>query len=105
MSRSGRLLTALVLVVALVAVGVFWLRDDAEPAPGPGGGSPSPGSSAGSSTAEPGEDGGGDPAVPDELALAQSLPREDSYYPEVGDPSVDSLHHDLPSPGIPSSAC
>ena len=94
MSRSGRVLTALVLVVALVAVGVFWLRDDAEPAPGPGGGSSSPGSSAGSETGDP-EDGGGNPAVPDELALAESLPREDSYYPEVGDPSVDSLHHDL----------
>jgi aminopeptidase N len=95
-TRSGRLLTALVLVVALVAAGVFWLRDDAEPASGDGDATssaePSEGSTEGSG--DGGEDGG-DPAVPDELALAQSLPREDSYYPDVGDPSVDSLHHDL----------
>ena len=32
--------------------------------------------------------------VPD-LELAVSRPREDSYYPEVGDPSVDALHYDL----------
>ena len=86
MSRSGRLLTALALVIALVAVGVFWLRDDAEPAPGPGNPASSP---------SPTEGTGAAAAVPGPLAAAVSLPREDSYYPDVGDPSVDSLHHAL----------
>ena len=94
MSRSGRVLTALVLVVALAAAGVFWLRDDAEPAPGPGDSTSAPGPSDGSPADDP-EDAAGDPAVPEALAVAQSLPREDSYYPEVGDPSIDSLHHEL----------
>lgn len=35
-----------------------------------------------------------DPPPPD-LDLALSEPREDSYYPEVGDPGVDALHYDL----------
>jgi aminopeptidase N len=85
--RSARWLTALVLVIALVAAGVFWFKGDAEPssAQPPGSGS---------------EPGGSDDAddyahVPEELAVAVSLTREDSYYPDVGDPGVDSLHHDL----------
>ncbi|MDQ4051917.1 MAG: M1 family metallopeptidase [Actinomycetota bacterium] len=34
-----------------------------------------------------------DPAA--DLDVALSEPREDSYYPEVGDPGVDALHYDL----------
>jgi aminopeptidase N len=33
------------------------------------------------------------PAV--DLAIAENEPREDSLYPEVGDPGVDALHYDL----------
>ncbi|WP_169570508.1 M1 family metallopeptidase [Nocardioides insulae] len=37
-----------------------------------------------------------DPEPPDDdLAIAHSEPREDSVYPEAGDPGVDSLHYDL----------
>ncbi|HWM72313.1 MAG TPA: hypothetical protein VNQ53_01155, partial [Nocardioides sp.] len=32
---------------------------------------------------------------PGDLAIAESEPREDSLYPEVGDPGVDALHYDL----------
>lgn len=34
-------------------------------------------------------------AVEGEYAEAASAPVEDSYYPESGDPGIDSLHHDL----------
>ncbi|QCW52132.2 M1 family metallopeptidase [Nocardioides dongxiaopingii] len=49
-------------------------------------------SSPGSSSA--GEDPT-DPAPEADLDLALSEPAEDSYYPEVGDPSVDALRYDL----------
>lgn len=35
-----------------------------------------------------------EPRTPD-LALAEDEPREDSLYPDVGDPGVDALHYDL----------
>jgi aminopeptidase N len=37
------------------------------------------------------------PTTPDrdDLAAARSTPREDSLYPDVGDPGVDALHYDL----------
>lgn len=35
------------------------------------------------------------PPSREEMAAARSTPREDSYYPDVGDPGVDSWHHDL----------
>ncbi len=38
---------------------------------------------------------GGPVAAADPLAVAVSEPREDSLYPEVGDPGVDALHYDL----------
>lgn len=34
-------------------------------------------------------------AAPRDLDIAVSEPREDSYYPDVGDPGVDALHYDL----------
>jgi len=50
------------------------------------------GCSAGGS-APTGPDRGTAPGDP--LAVAVSEPREDSVYPEVGDPGVDALHYDL----------
>lgn len=49
-----------------------------------------------SATDDP-EAGVAEPPAPDEAALdlAVSEPREDSYYPEVGDPGVDALHYGL----------
>lgn len=73
----------------LVVLGTFVLAacgGDAE--------SPEADASSPSATAE-GESSG--PAEPDarDLDIAISEPREDSVYPDVGDPGVDALHYDL----------
>jgi len=44
--------------------------------------------------ADDAEDDAPDPADPG-FDMALSTPREDSVYPDVGDPSVDALHYDL----------
>lgn len=85
---GSRLTASLVLglVLLLLAVaGTLWLLRDpdsrATPAPGATGAMEFPA-----------------PAVAQdapELATAVSAPREDSYYPEVGDPGVDALHYAL----------
>ncbi|GAB2866173.1 M1 family metallopeptidase [Nocardioides pacificus] len=86
---TGRARTALAgsaLVVLLGAGGVAWVLADGpsgEPDPG------SPGQGAAALTPAPQSVG-----APD-LALAEDEPREDSLYPEVGDPGVDALHYDL----------
>jgi len=67
---------------------------DDEPIRSGGFGGPAnePAASAPSATAEPVE-----PVTPppSDLAIAENEPREDSLYPEVGDPGVDALHYDL----------
>ena len=79
-SRRTRRVAPAVLVVALTAcTGTAELRTggaDGESSP-----QPTPSSSA--------------PAPEPDLALAESQTREDSYYPEVGDPLVDALHYAL----------
>ena len=101
-ARTTRWLLAGVVVLALVLVGVFLVRDDAEPSAGtplPGAGStttttptPTPAATR-SDGAFPGEEE--EPRVKGKFEVAESVTREDSYYPDVGDPGVDSLHHDL----------
>ena len=89
MTRS---LTAVALFtgVTLVLAGC----SDDDPIRSGGIGEPAEGasSSSPSATAEPVPS----PAPPPgDLAIAESEPREDSLYPEVGDPGVDALHYDL----------
>jgi aminopeptidase N len=43
------------------------------------------------------------PDVPDEVDVAVSETREDSVYPDVGDPLVDALHYDLALAWTPQS--
>ena len=89
MTRSGRLLTALALVVALVRgrrLLVARRRRARRDTPPVRRRDPAAGPSDGTESAA---------AIPGRLESAVSLPREDSYYPDVGDPSVDSLHQAL----------
>ncbi len=46
-------------------------------------------------TATPVDPSPTDPPAAEDLAIAESEPREDSLYPEVGDPGVDALHYHL----------
>lgn len=74
-SPSRTLATAAALTLALAGCA----SDDPDPEPGPSGdASPT-----------------GEAAVPDDLEIAESETREDSVYPDAGDPLVDSLHHHL----------
>jgi aminopeptidase N len=82
---SKRLLLAAVLVLALVAGTAWWLGRGPDAASRPGTATPS-----GTALPDPGVDAGDEA-----LAVAESEPREDSYYPRVGDPGVDALHYDL----------
>jgi len=95
-SPTPRWLVSGLVVLALVLAGVLWLRADADPAASPG----EPSISTSAPTDEASEPAGTDAegsggARSDELAVAENVTREDSYYPQVGDPGVDSLHHDL----------
>ncbi|WP_435770674.1 M1 family metallopeptidase [Nocardioides sp. SYSU DS0651] len=54
--------------------------------------SSAPPSATGSTVADP---DGPDARTPDDLSVARSETREDSVYPDVGDPLVDALHYDL----------
>lgn len=81
-SRPVAATAALALVVGTATV--VWVRRDGE-APG------SPPATVPAHTFPA-------PAVAENapaLAAARSRPREDSYYPRVGDPGVDALHYDL----------
>lgn len=95
------LITA-VVVLALLALGVRAATDDRDrrSAP-PETTAPEPGEAT-----EPSAPGASGPVVPADpdgpiattdpvLDAALSTPVEDSYYPDVGEPDVDSLHHDL----------
>jgi aminopeptidase N len=95
--RSRWALLAVLLVVLLVGgVGIWVSRD--------GGGSAAQTGQASSGLASPSQASPGqaspsraNPGAPlsAELTVAESRPREDSYYPRVGDPGVDALHYDL----------
>ncbi|WP_340540138.1 M1 family metallopeptidase [Nocardioides sp. GXZ039] len=94
--RPGRARAAavpLALLLALVAAGCggYDLPDDMAT---PQGGSTGGPSSTASDPTETAPAQSADPP-PADLDLALSEPAEDSYYPEVGDPSVDALHYDL----------
>lgn len=92
-ARATRWLLPAVVVLALVAAGLAWLsRDDSEPAAAPGDSTSSSPTPAADSSGKPGE---GITLIPPDLEIAENVTREDSYYPDVGDPGVDSLHHDL----------
>jgi aminopeptidase N len=82
-------LAALVLVMAGAAVSVRLLSREGASDTGP-----STGPRA-SSTANPSAAPGVGPAYDASLDPALSTPLEDSYYPEQGDPGVDSLHYGL----------
>lgn len=88
--RAARSLAALLAAGALVLAGCG--IDSAKM--GEAGGDPSsaPAEPDDTGSSEPGE--GSEPSEPD-LALAESETREDSVYPEIGDPGVDALHYDL----------
>ncbi len=73
--------TRTIAVAAVLALGLSACGGAEEPEAGP----------TPSGDASP----GGDSAVPDDLAIAESRTREDSVYPDAGDPLVDSLHHHL----------
>ena len=72
------------LLLAAAAAWLWWPDADADPADA--------GADAAWST-----DFAMPTTTPDDprLAIAVSRPREDSYYPESGDPGVDALHYDL----------
>jgi aminopeptidase N len=102
--RSTRALGALVLVAALGAT-AGCSGDDPAPAART---SAAPSSPAGAETPSgsaslPEETDA--PPDPDDPALEPALsePVEDSVYPDVGDPSVDSLHYDLDLAWTPGS--
>lgn len=73
----------MVLLAASATGALVVLRDDGELAAEP---VPSSRAAQDEAAARP---------VPEEYAAALSRPREDSVYPDVGDPSVDALHYDL----------
>jgi len=91
-ARLGAALVALALVVAAAAVGVgvFTGHDDSDASLG-GTIEPTVELSTGAPT-DPGS-----PRDPNAPAFdpAESNPVEDSYYPDQGDPGVDTLHYDL----------
>jgi len=93
-SGSWRWLLLGLLVLAIVGAGLIVAADDGEPTVAPTSGTKSSPQSP-DVTAEKAENPEASAAEPDDLSVAESLTREDSYYPEVGDPGVDSLHHDL----------
>lgn len=89
-ARPGRALRGLAagagaaLALTLAACGAgqgSWSRMESPPSTGAGTGTPS-----GSPSDAPGTD---------EDALARSETREDSVYPQIGDPLVDALHYEL----------
>jgi len=82
-------LLAAVAALALLASGCSGDDDDLRTGGAGSGGSSSPPTSS-ASPATP--DGG---STKPDLDLAVSEPREDTNYPEVGDPGVDALHYDL----------
>jgi aminopeptidase N len=85
---SARLLPALLLVAPVLS----GCSGDSPGRSAEGGSAEGRPSSAASSAGEPEPQPGPESA---ELDIAVSDPREDSYYPEVGDPGVDALHYDL----------
>jgi aminopeptidase N len=82
-------LAAVACTLALASGALAACSDD-DPAPSGDGSVESRwwGPGKGASTAD-------DPSDPEGAAAAASEPREDSVYPEAGDPSVDALHYDL----------
>lgn len=93
-SGSWRWLLLGLLVLAIVGAGLSVAADDGEPTVAPTSGTKSSPQSP-DVTAEKAENPEASAAEPDDLSVAESLTREDSYYPDVGDPGIDSLHHDL----------
>jgi aminopeptidase N len=84
-------MTRLLAAAAVLAVLVSGCSDDDEPirSGGLGSGESSAPPTSTATPVDPPDDG-----TPD-LDLALSTPREDTSYPEVGDPGVDALHYDL----------
>ncbi|MEO5852196.1 MAG: M1 family metallopeptidase [Nocardioides sp.] len=96
-ARTLRGLLAGLVVVALAATGLVWrAQDDPQPATARGAAGPTPRATPTEQTTgqSPGQTGEGIVSLPD-LEMARSVTREDSYYPDAGDPGIDSLHHDL----------
>ncbi|MEZ5096527.1 MAG: M1 family metallopeptidase [Nocardioides sp.] len=90
MRRLPLVLALVALAVALaVGAGVRLLHHGDGTERAPAGGGPASGSPATGGPISAGE------AVDAALAPALSEPVEDSYYPRVGDPGVDSLHYGL----------
>jgi aminopeptidase N len=88
MTRRPSAVAAGLAAVALVLAGCS--DDDPIRSGGFGGSEDEPTASAPSVSPEPAQ-----PQPAEDLAIAESEPREDSLYPEVGDPGVDALHYDL----------
>lgn len=81
--RAGLVALATVVALAPAACGG---DDGAEDAPN----GPTP-----SGSAAPSSGPSGPPPAPGDLAVAENETREDSVYPQFGDPLVDALHYDL----------
>ncbi|GAA5142653.1 M1 family metallopeptidase [Nocardioides marinquilinus] len=92
-----RPLAAALSVVLLAGLAACGSDEEPEAAPSGSASAGAPSSAPASEPEEPSEPAEtSEPAEPDaDLDLALSEPREDSYYPEVGDPGVDALHYDL----------
>ena len=91
--RPGRRAAALAAVALLGSLGLAacsGAADDADEGPDEGRSAPT------TPTQDPRDPDRDATTPPDEdLELAVSQPREDSVYPEQGDPGVDALHYDL----------
>jgi aminopeptidase N len=84
-TRAAAMLAAGALLLSACADDAAGKKSESQPDPEP--------TSSSSLTPPPPTD----PPEPDagDLDVAISEPREDSYYPDVGDPGVDALHYDL----------
>ncbi len=91
-SRRRRLAAACGAAALLVAAGC---SDDGSAAGSPDDGPDEPTTSAAESSQSPTAPPSSAPPQESDLALAESETREDSVYPEYGDPLVDALHYDL----------
>ncbi|GAA4669520.1 M1 family metallopeptidase [Nocardioides nanhaiensis] len=87
MNRARRIVPATLVVALTACTGTAELRTGGAEGPA----SSEPSSASPSVTPTPSAQAAPEP----DLDLARSETREDSYYPEVGDPLVDALHYDL----------